>query len=415
MLLGCVSAVAILAAAFAIDLEDGFANGLFDGGSISVDDFNAPVSVALNPSYPGRYVQLKGDVVIDGMMRFTATDEDSVPKLPDDAKFALWLYGSGAVTNLRITAAGNAIDTVETYIATNYCLDVESDAVAEGKWCRVTVRAIPNITTQEGDGIMPLMGFVVFINGKAAACADTDYRRRIFESPHAAFAADYPFSETAEALIDLKLLFPSLRRPGYNYNSARLASLDFIGNVQLGDLSAGYAAAKEPLGALPVPVENNTIPHSGRTLYATQSAAEAAASYGLVAWPNDAAMPSYAQTPSNQLCYSRLFNITSSGRTVFVALKSSGDEVAEVESAISAATESIKTDHLALGEATSVTVDAVPGLYYGVSMGEELDAMSVDKWNIAISNKVQVAIPARDTTRTSGFYRLEASPTAGAQ
>jgi hypothetical protein len=48
-------------------------------------------------------------------------------------------------------------------------------------------------------------------------------------------------------------------------------------------------------------------------------------------------------------------------------------------------------------------------------MGEELDAMSVDKWNIAISNKVQVAIPARDTTRTSGFYRLEASPTAGAQ
>lgn len=411
MMLGCVSAVAVFAAAFAIDLESGFASDPFEGGYLMVDDFDPPLSFALDPSSPGRYVQLKGDVVIDCMMRFTATDDDSVPTLPDDAKFALWLYGSGAVTNLRITAAGNKIDTVETYIATNYCLNVAADALSDGKWCQVTVRAIPNITAQEGEGIMPLMGFVVFINGNAAACADPDYRSRFFESPRAAFAADYPFSEIAEALIDLKMLFPSIRRPGYNPNSARLASLDFIGNVQLDDLSAGYAADKEPLASLPVPVEDGTVPHFGRTLYATPSAAESAIGLGVVAWPDDAALPASVKTHSNQLRYSRLFNMTSSGRTVLIALKDSGDDVAEVESAISSATKSIKTDKLASGEAMSVEVDSVPGLYYGVSKGEKPDAMSVDEWSIATSNKVQVAIPARDATQTSGFYRLEASPT----
>ena len=399
MMLGGISAAAVFAAAFAVDLKSGFESDPFGGGHLMADDFDPSLSFVLNPSYPGSHVALEGDVVIDGMMRFTATDDDSVPSLPDGSKFALWLYGSGAVTNLRVTAAGNTTRTAATYIATNYCLNVSSDELYAGEWCRVTVRAIPSITTRPGE--RTLMGFVVFINGKPAACADPDYRRRF---------PDLPFNEVAEALIDLKLLFPSIRRSGYSVDSGRLASLDFVGNMHLDELSVGYAADKEPLGALPVPVENGTTPHFGRTLYATPSAAESAIGLGLVAWPDDAELPASVKTPANQLRYSRLFNMTGSGRTVLIALKDSGEEVAEVENAISAATASIKTERLAAGEAASVEVSAVPGLYYGVSTGETLGAMEVKSWTIATEDTVEVSIPAKDENQASGFYRLEASP-----
>ena len=399
MMLGCISAAAVFAAAFAVDLKSGFESDPFAGGHLMADDFDPSLSFVLNPSYPGSHVALEGDVVIDGMMRFTATDDDSVPSLPDGSKFALWLYGSGAATNLRVTAAGNATKTVAAYVATNYCLNVSSDELYAGEWCRVTVRAIPSITTRSGE--RTLMGFVVFINGKPAACADPDYRRRF---------PDLPFNEVAEALIDLKLLFPSIRRSGYSVDSGRLASLDFVGNMHLDELSVGYAADKEPLGALPVPVEDGTTPHFGRTLYATPSAAESAIGLGLVAWPDDAELPASVKTPANQLRYSRLFNMMTSGRTVLIALKDGGEEVAEVENAISAATASIKTERLAAGEAASVEIAAVPGLYYGVSTGETLDAMEVKSWTIATEDTVEVSIPAKDENQASGFYRLEASP-----
>ena len=85
MMFGCVSAVAVFAAAFAIDLNDGFDSNPFDEGCIRVDEGVEPLSFTLNQKV------LDGDVVVDCMMRFTATEDDSVPKLPDDAKFALWL------------------------------------------------------------------------------------------------------------------------------------------------------------------------------------------------------------------------------------------------------------------------------------------------------------------------------------
>ena len=403
MMLGCISAVAVFAAAFAIDLKSGFEIDPFDGGCILADEGVSPLSFTLNGK------SLEGDVVVDCMMRFTATSDNSVPQLPDDAKFALWLYGNGADTNLYVTAAGDRARTAAAYVATNYCLGVSTDAIASGEWCRVTVRAIPNITTQTDD--RSLMGFVVFINGKPAACADPDYRSRFFESPQSVFNKDSPFNDVAEALIDLKMLFPSIRRAHYDSYSGRLSSFDFIGNVWVDDLSAAYATATGPLGALPVPVDDGTVPHFGRTLYATPSAAESAIGLGLVAWPDDAELPASVKTPANQLRYSLLFNMTGSGRTVLIGLKDSGEEVAEVENAISAATASIKTERLAAGEAARVEVSAVPGLYYGVSTGETLEDMEVKTWTIATGDKVEVAIPAKGENQTSGFYRLEASPT----
>ena len=397
MMLGCISAAAVFAAAFAVDLKSGFESDPFDGGAIMVDDLDSSsLSFTLNK------VPLEGDVVADCLMRFTATDDDSVPELPNDAKFALWLYGSGAVTNLRVTAAGNATRTAATYVATNYCLNVSSDALLGGEWCQVTVRAIPNITTQRDENT--LMGFVVFINGKPAACADPDYRSRFFSSPAEAFYQDSPFSEVAEALIDLKMLFPSIQRPHYSQASGRLKALDFTGNVGVDAFSIGYQSANSELGVLPVPVADDVVPHLGRTLYASEEAAEKAAGAKAVEWPEDADLSESVKTPENKARYSGLFDVTSSGRTVFAVMKSEGDEVEAVKAQLTEGTQEI------LGGGGSVEVSAVPGLYYGVSTGETLDAMEVKSWTIATCDKVEVAIPAKGENQTSGFYRLEASP-----
>lgn len=139
-----------------------------------------------------------------------------------------------------------------------------------------------------------------------------------------------------------------------------------------------------------------------------QAAVEAAQGGITVAWPKNAGDAPESWSDGGQAAYSALFTLAQDGKVVRVELKPADDDaIKAVEESLTEATRKIDLG----GAAASVEVDSVPGLYYGVSIGEELDAMSVDEWSIATSNKVQVAIPARDATKTSGFYRLEANPT----
>ena len=159
----------------------------------------------------------------------------------------------------------------------------------------------------------------------------------------------------------------------------------------------------------PTPAEEPE-PGVGPTEYATEEAAQAAVESGVVAWPNDSALPEASKTKENQAKYSALFKLTRDGKVVMVELKTDGDEIKAVKDALTGASEAVDLEKLSGGQATSVEVDAVPGLYYGVSTGETLDAMEVKSWTIATEDKVEVAIPAKGENQASGFYRLEASP-----
>lgn len=176
---------------------------------------------ALNPQ------SLDGDIVADTLVQFTASPTAQTPET--GAKFALWLLGedpqevASPKTNLVVTAGG-----YDGYSVTpqNFNLEVEGVDVSPEEWHRVTVRAINGIA-DDGAGLYAL-GFVVYIDGVPATCADADYATKFGE----------PTGElTTEALIlkDSKKLFLSLVSTG---NDARkLAGVGFQGTGKVDDLS----------------------------------------------------------------------------------------------------------------------------------------------------------------------------------
>ena len=113
-------------------------------------------------------VDLDG-VYFDSMVQFTATYER--PELNTDSssgtldKIAIWLYAPddtdqllGTDTNLVITA-GYLQGT--TSVATDYVIPTSQLEIEPGKWYRLTVKAIGDITTTSNQ----FAGFVVFIDG----------------------------------------------------------------------------------------------------------------------------------------------------------------------------------------------------------------------------------------------------------
>ena len=70
MMLGCISAAAVFAAAFAVDLKSGFESDPFAGGHLMADDFDPSLSFVLNPSYPGSHVAPGYEAVQNGEGRY---------------------------------------------------------------------------------------------------------------------------------------------------------------------------------------------------------------------------------------------------------------------------------------------------------------------------------------------------------
>ena len=198
---------------------------------LAVSTGNKPLYRALahiQGQEPGQQ-SLDGDIVADTLVQFTVSPTPQTPE--SGAKFALWLLGEDPtevtgrdpVTNLVVTAGG-----YDGYSVTpqNFNLEVEGVDVSPENWHRVTVRAINGIA-DDGQGLYAL-GFVVYIDGVPATCADADYATKFGE----------PTGElTTEALIlkDSKKLFLSLVSTG---NDARkLAGVGFQGTGKVDDLS----------------------------------------------------------------------------------------------------------------------------------------------------------------------------------
>ena len=83
-----------------------------------------------------------------------------------------------------------------------------------------------------------------------------------------------------------------------------------------------------------------------------------------------------------------------------------------VVTSLNAASSSIPLATVAAGTDAEVTVNVVPGLFYGVSNGTSLQGMSVaaDGWTQAVSGQttVTLTVPAQAAGSGSGFYRIEA-------
>ena len=144
-----------------------------------------------------------------------------------------------------------------------------------------------------------------------------------------------------------------------------------------------------------------------------KSAAEAAESViaaGKLEWP--ASFPEANKTAARQAKYSALFKVTRTGTVVSVVLKEVGTEIDGVKTSLSDAVKAIRIGEASAGQDSTVNVSAVPGLYYGISSGDSLDAMTVDEWKLATEESVDLDVPAKKSGQTQGFYKVEASASA---
>ena len=378
-------------------------------------DTDSVTNVYLNGAGPRQSIDLSTDVVFDAILTPSVYDEGLCPDVSavPDAKFALYFGQDGAATNLYVIAAGANIVSLRSFSPTNYCLDVEN-FITDGS-CRVTVYALLSVSTN-GDDDLSMMGFVVFVNGEAVTCRDDDYEDKL---PQLQLLLGDDWNDIAKALIANKYLFPSLIPFGGSEVSSKLQDVNFVGTGRVEALRAGYAPFEAAdFADVSVLIQDTPEPTQEWTAggepkeYGSADAAAAAVAYAeanggiTVAWPTDAGVAPEGWTTGGQAKYSALFTLSADGKVVSVVLKAADDSaVKAVEESLTEATKDIDFD------AESVTVEAVPGLYYGVSTGEELDSMSVEEWKIATGDTVTVDMPERKGNQTSGFYRLEASPT----
>lgn len=169
-------------------------------------------------------VDLSDDLVIDTLVQFSSPTEGiAVPTLDDGVKFAISLCSDeeAGTTNLYVTAAGRGDGAYYgSYVATNYLV---SAAVEPAEWCRVTVRAVTNIYSDNSVGL----GFVLYINGQIVSCDDPDYENML-----PAFAK----SNLATYLVGQRQLFVSIVQPGIQ-NAKAIAAVGFKGSGSVDDIT----------------------------------------------------------------------------------------------------------------------------------------------------------------------------------
>lgn len=124
-------------------------------------------------------------------------------------------------------------------------------------------------------------------------------------------------------------------------------------------------------------------------------------------------------TPAELAAYQSLFKLTftetAGGYAVGAELDAT--KATDVVTALDTAVSAITIGSVAAGTDGAVTVNVVPGLYYGVATGTTLDGMAVSTWTQAATGQtsMQLTVPAQASTATAGFYRIEASATGAAQ
>ncbi len=179
-----------------------------------------------------------GGLYIDTMVQFTPTEDGGTPETVEGDKLAIWLNvdssGDTPVTNLCVL--GTAITTEgsgrnETPKATKTVFKLSGAQVDAGVWYRLTVKALKNIVTLDGDYIS---GFIVMIDNVPMVIADNG--KACDEKFLSYYREGGFFAEGADDLITSGRLIPSLN--GYqNEDVSALQAVGFKGSGALDNLA----------------------------------------------------------------------------------------------------------------------------------------------------------------------------------
>ena len=173
---------------------------------------------------------------LDTLVQFTPTEDGSGPTdITADDKLVIWLnvdQQSGA-TNLMVKAKyyffNGQIDASET----NYVLTAVTGTknVVAGEWYRLTIKAIPNVMSDDTQGVLSV--FEIFIDG-VQMCATM----APFDASEGGFGTMLR-TMVPEALLsayDANALFPSLAPYGNTGDTPTLQGIGFKGSGALDDI-----------------------------------------------------------------------------------------------------------------------------------------------------------------------------------
>lgn len=152
---------------------------------------------------------------LDTLVQFTVT-EDEAPAVGADDKLAIWLQAGEGTTNLMVRANYWA-SAGEDPVATNFT--VTGVSIVPGTWYRLTVKAIPSITSQGA----PFPAFQIFIDGTSIAAATPQYDEDFQDAASARYAAGIG------DLIAANKLFPTLAERPSDLEDVTLQGVGFQG------------------------------------------------------------------------------------------------------------------------------------------------------------------------------------------
>jgi len=184
------------------------------GGTSGAYTLGSETNVAANGTY------------FDALVQFTPTEDGGAPELTQDDKLAIWLnVDSNGVTNLMVRAMAWTYEdedlnpTPTSFVVNNVSVDANA-------WYRLTVKAIPSVTT--GNYIFP--AFQIFIDGTEVAATEAQYSSDIQTLLASRWA------EGMQSLAAANKLFPSLAGRPSNISAVTLQGVGFKGSGAIDDI-----------------------------------------------------------------------------------------------------------------------------------------------------------------------------------
>ena len=181
----------------------------------------APVAVAATGTY------------LDTLVQFTPTEDGGAPELGEKDKLAIWLnVDSNQQTNLMVKA--NLYDMGEAPSATPTTFTLAAaegtKTIVAGEWYRLTIKAIPNVTLTDDNGVIP--AFEIYVDGVQMRATTAQFTTAMVET----FASMDALSEYMTAAIAANKIFPSLAEMGNQGDTPTLEGVGFKGSGAIDDL-----------------------------------------------------------------------------------------------------------------------------------------------------------------------------------
>ena len=167
---------------------------------------------------------------LDTLVQFTPTEDGGAPEVDGADKLAIWLNvdssGAAPVTNLMVKAKYWYLSGDEpAYTVTNFT--VSGVSVAAGEWYRLTIKAVPALTTYSGCYIP---AFQIFIDGTSVAATESQLSSDLQSGFTGMWATGM------QELVAANKMFPSLAPTPASLAAVTLQGIGFKGSGALDDI-----------------------------------------------------------------------------------------------------------------------------------------------------------------------------------